>query len=99
MSTAKQDRVSELMKAHPPRIMRCSCVTAGTIWVKSGVVQKRKPECPHMEVPFHTRERGAMFQDERYGKGMRLHNPRFGGKPKKFDGYVCTVCGTVKGDL
>lgn len=27
------------------------------------------------------------FQDQRYGKGKRLHNPRKDGK------YCCTVCG------
>jgi len=96
MSATGQNRVSELMKAHPPKVMPCGCTTAGTIWIKSGVVQKRKPECPHMEAPFHTRGSGAAYQDAKYGKGMRLHNPRFGGKPKKFDGYTCTICGTVK---
>ena len=31
------------------------------------------------------------FQDEMYGKGNRLFNPR--GKGEKLDGYRCTVCG------
>ncbi len=30
------------------------------------------------------------FQDSRYGKGKRLHNPHKGGK------YGCTVCGKEK---
>lgn len=30
------------------------------------------------------------FQDQRYGKGLRLHNPRKEGK------YACTVCGSLK---
>jgi len=100
MSTKGTDRISELMRSHPAKVLPCSCTAAGTIWVKSGVVQKRKPECPSIppeRFPFHTRGAGAEFQDRKYGKGMRLHNPRFGGKPKKFDGYTCTVCGTQKG--
>ena len=31
------------------------------------------------------------FQDEVYGKGNRLFNPK--GKGDKVDGYRCTVCG------
>lgn len=31
------------------------------------------------------------FQDELYGKGNRLFNPK--GKGEKIDGYRCTVCG------
>lgn len=31
------------------------------------------------------------FQDEVYGKGNRLFNPK--GKGEKIDGYRCTVCG------
>jgi CRISPR/Cas system-associated protein Cas10 (large subunit of type III CRISPR-Cas system) len=31
------------------------------------------------------------FQDEVYGKGNRLFNPK--GKGEKVDGYRCTVCG------
>jgi hypothetical protein len=31
------------------------------------------------------------YQDEVYGKGNRLFNPR--GKGDKIDGYRCTVCG------
>lgn len=30
------------------------------------------------------------FQDQRYGAGNRVHNPKAGKK------HVCTVCGTVK---
>ena len=35
------------------------------------------------------------FQDEIYGKGNRLFNPR--GKGEKLDGYRCTVCGREVG--
>lgn len=31
------------------------------------------------------------FQDQVYGKGYRLFNPK--GKGSKVDGYRCTVCG------
>ena len=31
------------------------------------------------------------FQDQVYGKGYRLFNPK--GKGEKVDGYRCTVCG------
>lgn len=31
------------------------------------------------------------YQDEIYGRGNRLFNPR--GKGDKIDGYRCTVCG------
>lgn len=34
------------------------------------------------------------FQDEKYGRFMRIHNPRAG----KNGGYRCTVCGKEKDD-
>lgn len=34
------------------------------------------------------------FQDQRYGKGMRVHNEGKGGVG--FDDFRCTVCGKVK---
>ena len=36
----------------------------------------------------------SKFQDEKYGKGMRIHNERAG----KNGGYRCTVCGKEKSD-
>ncbi len=33
--------------------------------------------------------RGAVYQDKRYGKGMRVHNA---GATKNGDRYRCTVC-------
>jgi len=40
--------------------------------------------------------REGKYQDEKYGKGMRVHNAAPSKVHKgKFD-YVCTVCGTRK---
>lgn len=93
----KLDRISELMRAHRPQPMPCSCVSIGIIIVKSGVASKYSPPvAPRIvpdRVPFQCRTLGAQRQDQLYGRGMRLHNPRFGGKPKKHIGWTCTVCG------
>ena len=95
----KEDRVSILMRAHQPKVLPCDCVTVGIIIVKSGVAQKSTtaPRILPDHVPFQCRTLGARAQDARYGKGKRLHNPRFAGKPKQFSGYTCTVCGKQKG--
>ena len=36
------------------------------------------------------------FQDARYGRGVRLHNPATG-KSGEMDALRCTVCGARKG--
>ena len=36
-----------------------------------------------------------VYQDKRYGKRKRVHNP-LQGKGKEGDGYRCTVCGNVR---
>ncbi len=35
------------------------------------------------------------FQDERYGKGKRVHNKMKGGSAKDVPKHRCTVCGAV----
>lgn len=99
MSKLGTDRISALMRGHRPRVMDCNCVTIGVIVVKSGVAQKSTtaPRIQPEHVPFHTRTAGAAYQDQKHGRGMRLHNPRFAGKPRDFVGYTCTVCGRQKG--
>lgn len=47
-------------------------------------------------LPLHLRTAGVDFQERRHGTGRRLHNPRFGGKPRKHIGFTCTVCGVAK---
>lgn len=40
----------------------------------------------------------SKFQDKRYGKGKRIHNPTAGGSGGSVkDGWRCTVCGKVTG--
>ena len=35
-----------------------------------------------------------VFQDKRFGKGRRVHNPTAGGSKGTIkDGWTCTVCG------
>jgi len=96
------ERLSGLMRTHPPKVMRCDCASIGTIIVKSGVAPKHgsppnlAPRITPDKVPFNTRDAGAKIQDAKYGAGMRLHNPRFAGKPKEHVGYTCTICGRQK---
>lgn len=103
MSKKGTDVISQLMRAHPSKVMACDCVTIGVIVVKSGVAPKHgtppnlSPRILPDRVPFATRTAGAQAQDALYGRGKRLHNARFAGKPKKFEGYTCTVCGRQKG--
>jgi hypothetical protein len=46
------------------------------------------------DIPVHLRNKGAEYQDQRYGKGMRLFNMRV--KKGKHEGWTCTVCGAFK---
>lgn len=77
-----------------PRAMECQCVGMAFIEIKSpGLASGMNP--PFL-IPseFHTRNSGAQFQDQRYGRGMRLHNPGY--SKGKFKTLTCTVCGKVK---
>lgn len=33
------------------------------------------------------------YQDQRYGNGMRVHNPCLASKTRKLTGWRCTICG------
>ncbi len=37
----------------------------------------------------------SKYQDEKYGKGNRVHNPKVKGSNGNQE-YRCTVCGTVR---
>jgi hypothetical protein len=39
------------------------------------------------------------YQDQKYGKGRRLHNQSFHSKTNKPKGWRCTVCGHHKVDV
>jgi hypothetical protein len=60
-------------------IAYCGCTSAP--FAKNGGDKGSK-----LEMPYHTRTRGAEFQDARYGKGNRVFNA---GKDKK---WRCTIC-------
>lgn len=67
-------------------IRSCNCENVFAFQAGSGIRTTR----PLVEIPFFARDRGAKFQDDRYGKGMRVHN--VGKKIAR-----CTVCGKEKG--
>lgn len=70
-------------------VASCDCVSMGVVIVKSAG-QKKGPNHMMTNIPFHTRGNGAEFQDQRYGKGRRLHNINRNGT------LTCTVCGRRK---
>jgi hypothetical protein len=73
-----------------------NCVVAGLIVIQCG--RTSFADKPKVEVPWFNRNNGAAYQDEKYGKGMRLMNRAIRverGKIKKDDGWRCTVCGCI----
>ena len=36
------------------------------------------------------------YQDKKYGKGMRVHNPTLGGRGSTKGGWRCSVCEATK---
>jgi hypothetical protein len=73
-------------------VASCDCVSAGIIIAKSA--GQTKKVCPAVtNLPFSSRGAGARFQDEVYGRQMRLHNIRRANKTGREVGRTCTVCG------
>ncbi len=74
------------------KVLPCDCTSAFLFRVKCGGTKSDlKPTCP---IPFINRENGAKSQDDRYGKGLRLHNVcKVKGKTVA---HCCTVCGKRK---
>lgn len=73
-------------------ILYCGCkASAAAIAVKTG--QKVRQFFTKLPV---IREAGALFQDRRYGTGMRVHNIQKT-KDKSDKRARCTVCGESRG--
>lgn len=67
-------------------ISDCDCTGADKLIVSIG--QKQKVEGV---IPWYSRTRGVEYQEEKFGKGNRLHNVDRAKKTK-----TCTVCGKRK---
>lgn len=77
-------------------IKPCPCSGADSIMANcgSGSATNMSMPKPRATIPFGARDSGAIYQNARYGQGMRLHNIRV--KDGKVVGITCTVCGTRK---
>lgn len=70
-------------------VKHCGCTGVQDFEVKSAGGKARSGVRPKQTVPWMTTNAGAAYQDEKYGKGMRLHN--IGGKTATKTA-TCTVC-------
>lgn len=75
------------------QVMACSCMSSGNIEANCGMAVARKDK-PVMEPYWATKTKGIEFQEELYGKGMRLHNECVA--KGKVVGHTCTICNRKK---
>ena len=69
----------------------CPCVGVQDFYVKSAGTKMELRQ--KATVPYHTRNNGADYQNQKFGNGMRLHNIGVKGSTKT---HTCTVCGKRK---
>ena len=72
------------VQIHATAVKPHGCVKGGQIKAKTGASKEKAVA----EQPFPYTN-GALYQDAKFGKGMRLMNSTRGG------GFRCTVCGNL----
>lgn len=77
------------------KILFCGCLAAGIIKVQVGRAGEEFK--PRVEVPWMNRQNAVLYQDQKYGSGMRVHNREVkkavnGIGVKEERGFRCTVC-------
>lgn len=73
------------------KVMPCDCTSV--FFARAKCANAKREDKPKFDIPWFSREAGALYQDVRYGKGQRLHN--LGGKGVTKTA-TCTVCGRSK---
>ena len=85
------------VKVRSTSIMTCACPRVGRLELKAQAGAARGWALILWDgIPLLNVRKGIEFQEARYGKDKRVHNPCFA--KGKFIGLRCTICGTLKRD-